>query len=399
MSAPLRVLSISTLFPNPARPGFGGFVARQAEALAARGDVDLTVVNPVPALPGPLARLDRTLRVIPDRDDSRGFPVHHPHFPWLPRLGPRWNAGLIARAIWPLVRRLHAERPFDVVDAQFFFPDGPAAARIARRLHLPLSIKARGSDIHHWGAVPFARRQILAAAAAADGLLAVSATLKADMVALGMDEAKIAVHYTGLDHATFRPRNREEARRELAAFPAEAGPVPADLKLIVTTGNLIALKGQALVIRALERLPGTRLLLAGSGPDKAELQALAARLGLRDRVHFGYYKPAQMAVALAGADAMALPSEREGLANAWIEALACGAPLVITDVGGAREVVPSPEAGRLVARDPEAIAEALRDVIDNPPDPATVADQAAGFSWDANAAQLAAHFRRLAGRN
>lgn len=398
MSVPLRVLSISTLFPNPARPGFGSFVARQAEALAARGDVDLTVVNPVPAPPGPLARLDRTLRAMPARDDARGFIVHHPRFLWLPRLGPRWNAGLIARAIWPLVSRLHAERPFDVVDAQFFFPDGPAAARIAARLGLPLSIKARGSDIHHWAGVRHARRQILAAAVAAKGLLAVSGALKADMVALGMDGDRIAVHYTGLDHATFRRRDREEARREMAAFPAEAGPVPADGKLVVTTGNLIALKGQALVIRALAQVPEARLLLAGSGPDKAELRALAASLGLSDRVHFGYYKAPQMAVALAGADAMALPSEREGLANAWIEALACGAPLVITDVGGAREVVRSAEAGRLVARTPEAIAGALRDLIDNPPDPATVAAAAAGFSWQANAAQLADHYRRLAGK-
>jgi teichuronic acid biosynthesis glycosyltransferase TuaC len=394
---PLRVLSISTLFPNPARPGFGGFVARQAEALAARGDVALTLINPVPALPGPLARLQPgpDLRAIPLLDEGRGFPVHHARFPWLPRFGPRWNAALIARAIWPLVRQLHTESPFDLVDAQFFFPDGPAAARIAARLGLRLSIKARGSDIHHWGAVPFARRQMLAAARVADGMLAVSAALMADMAALGMDADRIAVHYTGLDHATFRPRNRAEARRELAAMPADAGAVPVDMKLVVTTGNLIPLKGQALVIRALEQLPGLRLLLAGSGPDKAELQALAASLNLTDRVHFGYLKPAQMAVALAAADAMALPSEREGLANAWIEALACGTPLVITDVGGAREVVHSPAAGRLVDRDPGAIAAALAELLASPPDPADVAAEAARFSWQANADQLAAHYRRL----
>ena len=76
----------------------------------------------------------------------------------------RFNPALIARAVLPLARRLHAERPFDLVDAQFFYPDGPAASGVAQALGLPLSIKARGSDIHYWGAKPFAPRRMLAAA-------------------------------------------------------------------------------------------------------------------------------------------------------------------------------------------------------------------------------------------
>ena len=392
----LRVLSISTLFPSPARPGFGLFVERQANALARRGDIELTVVNPIAMAPGPLAALFHSAaeRAVPACDTARGFAVHHPRFVWVPRIGGRWNPALIARAVLPLARRLHAERPFLVVDAQFFYPDGPAAARVAAALGLPLSIKARGSDIHHWGQVPYARRKMLAAAEQAAGLLAVSAALKDDMAALGMAASKIAVHYTGLDHALFRPADRAEARRALAGAAPTA--IPADMKLLVTTGNLIALKGQALVIRALAQLPDTRLLLAGSGPDEQALRALSEELGLAGRVHITRLAPPQLALALAGADAMVLPSEREGLANAWIEALACAAPLVITDVGGAREVVTGPSAGRLTARNPEAIAAALRDLLQAPPAPDAVAQHAARFSWEANAAELSAHFQRLA---
>ncbi|WP_369675640.1 hypothetical protein, partial [Enterococcus faecium] len=86
--------------------------------------------------------------------------VHHPRFPLLPGLSGRFNPELIARAVLPLVRRLHAQAPFDLVDAQFFYPDGPAAARIARALGLPLAIKARGSDIHYWGTRPAALAQM-----------------------------------------------------------------------------------------------------------------------------------------------------------------------------------------------------------------------------------------------
>lgn len=383
MTRSVRVLSISTLFPSGAKPGFGRFVERQASALAARKDIDLTVINPFAALPfhGP-----------PQIDRSRAYVVHHLPFATIPHFGARWNPALIARAVLPLVRRLHAETPFDVIDAQFFYPDGPAAARIARDLRLPLSIKARGSDIHYWGHQPFARKQMLEAASQATGLLAVSAALKADMVTLGMDEAKISVHYTGLDHACFHPRSRLEARA------ASTGIAPAEGALMVTVGNLIAIKGQALVIEALADLPEARLVLAGQGPDEARLRELANRINVSERVHFaGSIAPDKLALLLSGADAMVLPSEREGLANAWIEALACGTPLVITDVGGAREVVTSPSAGRLVAHSTDAIAAAVADLLAKPPSQDEVAAHAARFSWEANAAQLAAHYQAIAG--
>ena len=389
----LRVLSLSTLFPNAARPGFGLFVARQAQALARRGDVELVVINPIGLAPQPFDRFINSPaeRGLPASTQDWGVEVHYPRFHTIPRLGVRWNPALIARAVLPLARRLHAAAPFDLIDAQFFYPDGPAAARIARALGLPLSIKARGSDIHLWGALPFARLQMLDAARQAGGLLAVSAALRHDMAALGMDAAKIAVHYTGLDAALFHPRPRAQSRAAIADM------VPADGALLVSVGNLIPLKGQHLVIEALALLPGTRLGLAGKGPEEAALRALAQRLGLADRIHFpGAVPPERLATLLSAASAMVLPSEREGLANAWVEALACGTPLVITDVGGAREVAGSSQAGRIVSRDARAIAQGVAEVLQAATSQSEVAAQAQRFSWEANAAQLADHFGKLA---
>ena len=93
---------------------------------------------------------------------------------------------------------------------------------------------------------------------------------------------------------------------------------------------------------------------------------------------------------------MVLPSEREGLANAWLEALGCGVPLVIPDVGGAREVLDRPEAGRIAPRDPAAIAAAVRDILHHPPEPLAVRAAAARFSWAANGEALHAHLARIA---
>lgn len=392
----MRVLSLSTLFPSPAQPGFGKFVASQMAAVAARGDVDLVMVNPLGLPPWPLAAHARyrPLTRCPQTSTLGQLTVHHPRFTLLPLVGGESNPGRIARGILPLVRRLHAEAPFDLVDAQFFFPDGPAALRIARALGLPLTIKARGSDIHYWSTRPRALAQILEAGDGARTLLSVSAALGRDMAALGLSPWRTRVHYTGLDHARFTPTPRAAAR---AAVAAELG-LPSDGTLLACPGALIAIKGQALAIRALAQLPGARLALAGSGPDEAALRALAGDLGLADRVHFlGQVGHDALPRLMSAADVVVLPSEREGLANVWVEALACGTPLVIPDVGGAAEVVTQATAGRLAAREPAAIAAAVRELTSAPPAQDAVAALAARFSWNNNAAELVALWRAALG--
>ena len=395
MSAPRRVLSLATLYPNAVAPRFGTFVARSLEALALQGDWEVIAINPIGVPPIPFGRY-RALAAAAVDGVEHGVQVYRPRFPLIPRFGGRFNPALIARAVLPLARRLHAERPFDLVDAQFFYPDGPAAARIAAALVLPLSIKARGADISYWGAKPYALRAMRRAADQAAGLLAVSEALADDMAAIGLPRGKIAIHYTGLDRTLFHPRAKAEARAALAQRLGAAVPLAGPL--LATVGALIPRKGQTYVIRALPALPGTHLLLIGQGEDEARLRALAAELGVAGRVHFlGSLDHATLPLALCAADAMVLPSASEGLANAWVEALACGTPLVVTDAGGARELVKDGSAGLIVPRDSKAIAEAVGRLLASPPAPESVAANAAAFSWDTNAAALAAYFDRLTG--
>ena len=387
-----RVLSIATLYPNAERPTFGTFVARQFEALAERGEWEVTVINPIGLPPVTAGRYAALARAASDGIEG-GVQVLRPRFPLIPALSARWNPSLIARAVLPIARRLHADRPFDLVDAQFFYPDGPAAAKVARALCLPLSIKARGADIHYWGAQGFARRRMLDAARQATGLLAVSQALKADMVTLGMTDKAITVHYTGLDRTRFTPTPRAQAR---LAVVATLG-VPPDGRLLVSVGALIPRKGQALALRALALLPSdVRLALAGTGADAVILLALAKELGLGERVHLlGSVRHDALPLLLSAADAMVLPAASEGLANAWVEALACGTPIVIADAGGARELVNSQDAGRIVARNPEAIAAGIAAVLAAAPPPKAVAATVEHFSWDANAAALAGYYDKL----
>ena len=389
-----RVLSLSTLYPNAAAPRFGTFVARSLEALAARGDWHVTVINPIGVPPLALGRYGALKRAAKDAKEH-GVSVFRPTFTLIPKLGGPINPALIARAALPLARPLHREAPFDLVDAQFFYPDGPAAARIAAALGLPLSIKARGADIHFWSKRPRALRQMLEAGGAAEGLLAVCGALAEDMAAIGLPHDKITLHYTGLDRDRFRPLQHPQLRRRLGRELAIG--LPDGAPVLATVGALIARKGQALVIEALSHLPGdTILLLIGRGEDEAALRTLAKERGVAERVHFlGSLDHDLIPLVLSAADAMVLPSASEGLANAWVEALACGTPLVITDAGGAREVVTAPEAGRIVARDPLAIAAGVRELLADPPPQEAVAAMADRFSWRTNAEALAAYYETL----
>ena len=386
----LRVLTLSTLFPDATRPNFGVFVERQTLGLAAHPEVDLRVVAPVGVPPWPLTRHPhyRALAALPRRETWKGVAVERPRFLALPATQGRFHAAALARALRPVLDRMREDFVFDVIDASFFFPDGPAAVALGRRYGVPVSIKARGADIHHWGRARATAAQVRAAGQAADGLLAVGEAMADDMVALGLPRPR--VHDTGVDQARFAPAaDRAEAKAALGV----AGP------LVVSVGALIPRKGHDVVIDAVARLPGVTLAIAGQGPERDALAAQVARLGVAERVRLlGAVAHDDVPRWLAAADAMALASASEGLANAWVEALACGTPVVIPDAGSAREVVRDAAAGRVMARDAGAFAQALRDLLAAPPPVAAVRAQAARFTWEANTAALHDHLRALVAR-
>ncbi|MBI0535532.1 glycosyltransferase family 4 protein [Roseomonas sp. KE2513] len=387
----LRVLTISTLFPNAARPTFGVFVEQQTRALAARQGVEVRVVNPIgrPPFPLDLHPHYRPLRNLPAEESWKGVRVARPRMLTIPGLSGRFNPALLARAARPVIARWRDEGfAFDVIDAQFFYPDGPAAERLAAEFGVPLLVKARGADIHYWGARPGCRKGIMRAAARAGRLLAVSQSLARDMAGMGMDAAKIAVHYTGCDLERFRPGDRAAAKRNLGV----TGP------LVVSLGSLIPRKGHELVIEAMAEVEGATLLVVGEGPERDRLERLVRQRGLEERVRLLGNRPhAELPGILGAADVMALASKSEGLANAWVEALACGTPVVTPDVDGAAEAIDRPAAGRLLReRTPTAIAAAIRDVLADPPPQAAVRESAERFSWERNGRQLHEHLSHLA---
>ncbi|MCR5872579.1 glycosyltransferase [Sphingomonas sp. J344] len=387
----LRVLTLSSLFPDATRPNFGVFVERQTLGLVAHHDVELKLIAPLGLPPWPLSRLGRYagLSALPRHEHWKGVETWRPRFVNLPGTGGRFHAATLVARLKPMLRAIRRDFAFDVIDASFFFPTASRRSNWAGRLASRCRSRRGGADIHHWGRAPATAAQVLNAGRNADGLLAVAGSMRDDMAALGMDADKIRVHRTGVDLDRFAPRDRMAAKAALGV----AGP------LVASVGALIPRKGHEIVIDAVAALPGVRLMIAGEGPERPKLAGQIARLGLGDRVTLmGSIAHGELPGLLAAADVMALASSSEGLANAWVEALASGTPVVIPDAGGARELVTAPEHGRIVARNAAAFAEAIGAILAAPPPPDAVRAGAAGFTWEANRDALYAHLAGLVRR-
>lgn len=387
----MRILTFTTLYPSAARPTFGLFVENRLRHLVGSGEVETRVVAPVPWFPfkgerfGVYGAYART----PVHEVRHSIEVEHPRFPVVPKLGMRLTPRSLAHFARPAIERLiRYGYDFDLIDAHYFYPDGVAAAHLARIFNKPLVITARGTDLNVFPDYPAARRQIEWAANVADGLITVNRALADKLQSLGADPDKIRVLSNGVDLDLFRPLDRTEARGRIGADEAP---------LLLSVGNLVPLKGHDITIRALSLLENASLMIAGSGPEEARLRELARDLGVADRVRFlGAVPQKKLPPYYAAADLLVLSSSREGMANVLLESLGCGTPVVASDIPGMGEVVGPPESGLLMkARTPEALVEAVQMLLANPPARGGTRKYAEKFSWDATTKGQIDLFRKI----
>jgi glycosyltransferase involved in cell wall biosynthesis len=291
------------------------------------------------------------------------------------------------------IRRLRRKGfEFDLIDAHFYFPGGVAALLVGLALQRPVAITARGTDLNHYPQHhPLVRRAIVWAANRAAVSIAVSTALGEALTRLGAPPSRLHILRNGIDLDLFRPRDRGEARRRLEV----AGTV------LASVGALIERKGHHLAIEALARLPDCQLIIAGDGPDRRHLGALAATLGVASRVRFlGEVPHGELPSVYSAADVLVLASSREGWPNVLLESMACGTPVVATAVGGVPEMLTTPAAGRLVyQRNGSSLSAAVAALLTDRPDRAATRRHAELFSWDPTTRGQLAIFRAMAAAN
>jgi glycosyltransferase involved in cell wall biosynthesis len=385
----MKILTFSTLYPHAARPSHGIFVETRLRRLLASGQVESRVVAPVPWFPSRHPRFgEYALHAAAPREAWRhGIEILHPRYPVLPKIGMTLAPLLLALSVKPAIERVLAEYDFDLIDAHYFYPDGVAAILLGRRFGKPVVITARGTDVNLIPRYRLPRLMIREAARQAAGIIAVARALKEDLVRVGVPAERIEVLRNGVDLQLFRPIEREAARRKLGIHRTT----------LLSVGHLIPRKGHDLVIQALQRLPEADLLVIGDGPEREALRALATGLGVRDRVRFANaVAQEELRNYYGAADALVLASSREGWANVLLESMACGTPVVASNIGGTPEVVSSPEAGVLMTeRTPEGVALAVQRLFVRRPDPAATRRYAERFSWDATTAGQLKLFARV----
>lgn len=386
----------SSLFPSVARPGAGLFIRERMFRVAEHQP--LVVVSPQPWFPG--QALIRRLRPgyrpqAPALEIQQGIRVYHPCFLAVPGVLRSLDGWSMALASLLLLRRLRAEGA-RLIDAHFAFPDGEAATRLGRWLGLPVTITLRGTEVPH-SRDPSLRPRLVRTLRAAARVFSVSDSLRRLAFELGVAAEKTEVVGNGVDIRRFHPVDRTEARARLG--------LPGEARVLVSVGGLVERKGMHRVIDCLPGLlaqhPGLHyLVVGGAGPEgdmRGELEAQVQRGGLAGRVHFlGEVPPDELKWPLSAADVFVLATRNEGWANVFLEAMACGLPIVTTDVGGNREVVCRDELGSVVPfGDAAALQRALDAALARDWDRAAILAYAQANQWDRRVAQLLRAYARL----
>jgi glycosyltransferase involved in cell wall biosynthesis len=237
-----------------------------------------------------------------------------------------------------------------VVHTHGFRPD-IQAGRVAGRAGIPRVTTLHGftgggarMQVYEWLQVRKVRRF--------EAVVVVSRPLEARMRRAGVPAARL--------HLLRNAWSRGEPALARAAARAELG-LPQDAFAIGWVGRLSAEKGGDVFVEALARLGDVPFVacVVGDGPDRAALEARAARLGLGGRVRWCGVRP--QAGRLFGAfDAFVLSSRTEGTPIVLLEAMQAGVPIVATSVGGVPDVVSSEEAWLVASEDPHGVAAALR---------------------------------------
>jgi teichuronic acid biosynthesis glycosyltransferase TuaC len=347
---PAHTIVFSSLFPNKSAPHAGAFIRERLFRVAKQ--MPITVVAPQPWFP--LDFLIRKFRSSyrPSAEKFEvmdGVDVYRPTFFCVPSLFKKLDGYFMARGARKVISDLCLNKNIQLMDAHFLFPDGYAASILAREKRLPLTVTIRGSK-DEWLIGTSREPYLKETLDYASKVISVSAALQSEVAAkLGTPKSKCTVIGNGVDLGKFEEVDKVEARKKLG--------IPPRARVLVSVGGLVERKGFHRIIPLLPRIraqfPDLVFLIVGGGTTQADMSAQLTELakihGVSDIVRLcGSQPPPELKWYYGAADVFTLATSHEGWANVFLEAMACGLPVVTTAVGGNAEVVLNRDLGVLV---------------------------------------------------
>jgi teichuronic acid biosynthesis glycosyltransferase TuaC len=380
----MRVLAMTKVFPNAVFPLIEPHIRQQYAAL---GQIcDLEVLATIPWFPGaPLLKQYSPagqMAGAPRYEQIDGLRVFHPRFLLLPVVGLPIQGFLYAGSLVPTMLRYR--RKVDVILATWAYPDGVAAVLLGRLLQVPVVVEVIGSDINLVARMPAARFMLKQFLPHADRVVAVSQQLGRSVAELGVAESRIDVHSTGINRSIFYVREKNAAREQLGwTRPG---------RMLLFVGRLETAKGLFELVEAFSRLSAGQtdvcLVFVGEGTARQKLEERAAASQGRIIV-MGQRPLSEVPQWLGACDALVLPSWAEGTPNVVLEALACGRPVVATNVGGIPDLITDEKYGLLVApKEVSGLAQALKAVLSRPSDPQVISQSPVVLDLAENARRL-----------
>ncbi|PPD05281.1 MAG: glycosyl transferase family 1 [Methylobacter sp.] len=394
-----KLLVFSSLFPSSVRPNAGVFIKERMFRVGRQ--LPVVVVSPVPWFP--LQQLIRywkpNFRPQPEPyAEIDGIEVYYPKFFSIPGFFKSQDGFFMAASCVLTLLKIRKNCRFDLIDAHFAYPDGYAASLLGRWFKVPVTITLRGTEVT-LSKFPGRRQRILAAIKNASRVFAVAESLKLHVTRLGAQAGKIKVIGNGVDTEVFHPVDKLQARQSLG--------IDEQTKVLISIGGLVERKGFHRVLEILPELLKSYpdlvyLIVGGDSPEgniRSRLEQQVESLGLTKQVRFLGAKPSyELKTALSAADVFVLATANEGWANVFLEAMACGLPVITTDVGGNREVVCAENLGTIVPfGDTPALLSALNQALQKQWDSVKLINYARLNSWETRVEVLVREFTELVG--
>jgi teichuronic acid biosynthesis glycosyltransferase TuaC len=393
----IKVLALSYLFPNSKNPGYGVFVFNRLKAVAKQCDVK--VIAPLQWFP--LFNKYRRAaggKGIGNYEKFGGLDVFYPRFLSIPKFFKWFDSVAYFLSVIPAVCHLKYKEKydFDVVDVHWTYPDILAGYLISRFYRKKLIITIRGKEALYPGEAGGRKIILNWLLKKADVVVNLSFELKDLVQKIGVKSDRAKVIYNGVDLEQFSYVDKLKARDYLN--------LPTDKKILLSVGRFTKQKGHQVLVRCLPEVLSDfdveLYLVGGINPEddySLQLKKLVADNGLKN-VHFiENVNHDELKYWYAAADLFCLASAGEGCPNVVLEAMACGCPVVVSNVGAVSDLVREGESGFVVDLHRWNWSQRIEEALSQLWDRKQIAQQMNEMSWDACADEVVDTYRSVLG--